>query len=178
MKRTEDQIRKEILQLLVKHRPELFAFVLALVRDFNRAEDVLQEVAVVICERWSEFKPDTNFLAWARRIAKNKIFSLQRKEGRYKPILSEAATEQIEKLANEQTATAPNGELQALRECIKKLDEKPRRIITLRYQEGSNCGRIAKSLSMTVSAIHMSLSRIRSRLADCIATRLAQEVNG
>lgn len=162
--------REEIIRLFMKHRASLFAFALAVVRDFQFAEDVLQEVAVVVCEQWEDFKPGTNFNAWARQITRNKIYSMSRVAKRDVALTPEAME------GFEFAASLHEGEdaeqIDALRQCLSKLGDKARQIVTLRYHQGLDCSAVADRLHSTAPAIHMALSRIRSRLADCITARL------
>src|SRR5687768_18277913 len=90
--------REAVLREFVRHRSALFALVLTIVRDFSFAEEVLQEVAVVVCDQWSDFKPGTNFVAWAMRIARNKVFNMSR-VARREIVLAPEAMDQVERAA-------------------------------------------------------------------------------
>lgn len=68
--------RDLVLREFVRHRSGLFSLILSLVRDFAFAEEVMQELAVVVCDQWADFAPGTNFQAWAMRIARNKSTNL------------------------------------------------------------------------------------------------------
>jgi len=162
--------REEVVRQFMKHRASLFAFALAVVRDFQFAEDILQEVAVVVCEQYSDFRPGTNFSAWARQITRNKIYSMSRATQRNIALTPEAMD------CFEQAANLTEGDdaesIDALRHCLRKLGDKARQIVTLRYHDGLDCSAVAQRLQSTAPAIHMALSRIRGRLADCITSRL------
>jgi RNA polymerase sigma-70 factor, ECF subfamily len=162
--------REEVIRLFMKHRAGLFAFALAVVRDFQFAEDVLQEVAVVVCEQWEDFKPGTNFSAWARQITRNKIYSMSRVSQRNIALTPEAM-DGFEFAASRHGEEDPD-RIDALRHCLQKLGEKARQIVLLRYHQGLDCSTVAQRLQSTAPAIHMALSRIRSRLSDCITARL------
>jgi|SRR6185436_6836063 len=162
--------RDAVLREFVRHRSSLFAVVLSLVRDFNLAEEVLQEVAVVVCDQWSEFKPGTQFVAWAMRIARNKIFNLTR-AARREIVLAPEALEAIEQAA---AAEARTGWFEALQKCMEGLEGRAGEILLLRYREGLNGQEISRRLNMTVTAVHMALSRARSAVARCVEGRLAE----
>jgi RNA polymerase sigma-70 factor (ECF subfamily) len=161
--------RDLVLREFVRHRSSLFAVTLSLVRDFAFAEEVLQEIAVVICDQWSDFKPGTNFQAWAMRIARNKIYTLTR-EARRVILLSPLAMEGIEHAAAAETR---QGWLEAVQNCMEGLEERARTILSLRYQQGLSGQAIAHQLQMTVTAVHMALSRARTSVARCAEGRLA-----
>src|SRR5215469_17156992 len=54
-----------IQQLFVKHQLGLRAFILSLEPNFTDAEDLLQEVFLVVTRKAAEFEEGTNFFAWA-----------------------------------------------------------------------------------------------------------------
>jgi len=162
--------RDLVLREFVRHRSSLFAVTLSLVRDFGFAEEVLQEIAVVICDQWADFKPGTNFQAWAIRIARNKIYTLTRSSRRL-ILLSPEAMEGIERAA---AAESRPGWLEAVQNCMEALEERARTLLSLRYQKGLSGQEIARKLQMPVTAVHMALSRARASLGRCVEGRLAE----
>src|SRR5437763_16203421 len=58
-----------VQQLIVKHQLGLRAFILSLEPNFTDAEDLLQEVFLVITRKANEFQEGTNFFAWGCTIA-------------------------------------------------------------------------------------------------------------
>src|SRR5262245_12852703 len=121
---TTDAVVREFL----RERASLFAFVLSIVRDFDRAEDVVQETAVVGMEQAGDFEPGTDFGAWVRRIARNKIYNANRVTRRT-VALSPAAIGAIEAAFAETDA----GWFDALRHCMTKLADRAREIVRLHY---------------------------------------------
>src|SRR5580698_266775 len=59
-----------VQQLFVKHQLGLRAFILSLEPNFTDAEDLLQEVFLVITRKANDFREGTNFFAWACTIAR------------------------------------------------------------------------------------------------------------
>lgn len=165
--------RDAILREFVRHRSALFAYILSIVRNFDQAEDVLQEVAVVLCDQWADFDPTSNFMAWACRIARNKVFNASRAQRLI--LLSPEALEQIEKAA---AAESRNGWLEAVEKCLEGLEGRTREILTLRYRRGLGGREIAGQLRSTTTAVHMALSRARVALARCVEGRLAEQESG
>jgi RNA polymerase sigma-70 factor (ECF subfamily) len=163
--------RDAVLREFVKNRSSLFAFVLSIVRDFAFAEEVLQEVAVVVCDQWADFAPGTNFGAWAARIARNKIFNLSR-AARREILLSPEAVDAVQRATE---AEPESGGLDAVRQCLDGVTARVRSLLTMRYREGLSGSDIARRTKSTVTAVHMALSRARSVLARCVEARLARE---
>ena len=61
--------REEFAALLARVDRALFAFVFSMAPNRNDAEELLQETRVVLWEKFDDFAPGTNFLAWAYSIA-------------------------------------------------------------------------------------------------------------
>jgi RNA polymerase sigma-70 factor (ECF subfamily) len=53
-----------VQQLFVKHQSRIKAFILSLQPDFSEADDILQEVFLVVTRKAIEFKEGSNFMAW------------------------------------------------------------------------------------------------------------------
>jgi RNA polymerase sigma-70 factor (ECF subfamily) len=162
--------REEVLREFVRHRSVLFSLILSIVRDFAFAEEILQEVAVVILDQWADFAPGTNFQAWSMRIARNKIMNLGR-AARREIVLSPEALEGIERAA---VSDARSGWLEALQKCLDGLEGRSREILTLRYRENLGGEDIARRLRTTVAGVHMALSRARNAVGRCVEGRLAE----
>src|SRR5262245_65378843 len=67
------QAVEEVQRLFLRHSGVLRGFILGLLPDHNRAEDVFQEVFLTVTRKAAEFVPGSNFLAWARSIARLKV---------------------------------------------------------------------------------------------------------
>lgn len=165
-----DPGRDLILREFVRHRSALFSLVLSLGRDFAFAEEVMQELAVVVCDQWADFTPGTNFQAWAMRIARNKIHNLTR-ESRKVILLSPEALDAVEKAA---AAESRSGWLEAVHHCLDAAEERARALLSLRYRKGLSAAEIARQLCMTVPAVHMALSRARTSIGRCVQGRLGE----
>ena len=53
----------------------IYAYILMLVHNHNDAEDLLQETASILWEKFDEYIPEKSFAAWAVGIARNKIYN-------------------------------------------------------------------------------------------------------
>ena len=79
-----------VQQLFVKHQLGLRAFILSLEPNFTDAEDLLQEVFLVITRKANEFQEGTNFFAWGCTIARFKLMELLRRRAK-----SQALSEEV-----------------------------------------------------------------------------------
>lgn len=166
---------EEVQRLFLRHGGLLRGFILGLLADRNRAEDVFQETFLTITRKAGEFEPGTNFLAWARSIARLKVLEACR-AGRSGPaLLGQDAMEAL-------FATAPevddewDGRREALARCLNQLAPRAREILELRYSDEHLAPpEIAARIRWTVNAVNVALSRARKFLQECTRRQLARE---
>jgi RNA polymerase sigma-70 factor (ECF subfamily) len=158
---------------LLRNRESLFAFLLALARDFNEAEELFQEISLRILERANDFQPGTDFGAWAREFARRTLRESRRLRGRL--FLSDKA---LDGVAAGFAAIDDSTLLrkQALDHCLGRLDDAARRLVDLRYGQGLSMGAVGEQVSRSPGAVQVAISRVRARLVDCVRARLAGEV--
>ncbi|MEM1444194.1 MAG: sigma-70 family RNA polymerase sigma factor [Verrucomicrobiota bacterium] len=159
------------LELLNENERKLAAYVHALVRDHADAEDILQACRLTMWKKFSTFERGSSFLAWGRKIALHQVLNYRRTAKR-KP-LSTVDPEFIESVAREidRQSESLSHRSSALRECLRKLPEKQRQTVLLRYFDGCEIGEIAEMTGKTEGAVYRLLSRIRASLNQCITSK-------
>ena len=161
-----------IQQLFVKHQLGLRAFILSLEPNFTDAEDLLQEVFLVVTRKANEFQEGTNFFAWACTIARYKLLELLRRRARSQA-LSEEVIEAL--CAVEPEEQFDESRAAILQHCLEQLAPKARQMMFLRYYGEHSPSQIARLVSWTPNAVRVALSRARSALHQCLERRLRQE---
>ena len=166
---------EDYLRLLNQHERLLAAYVHSLVPSTADADDILQEAKIVLWRRFSEFEQDTNFMAWARRIALNLILNFRRSHRRR--TTSPIEEEFVRSVAHEIDRRSDHFERrsEAPQRCLKKLPRPHRQAIFWRYYEDCSVGEIAERTNRTVGATYRLLSRIRQLLNDCVTRTLRTE---
>ena len=156
-----------VTRLLLSHRRSLHAYVSAIVRDPELAEDVFQDVSVVILRRAEEFGPVRDFWALARGIARRQALAALRTR---KPALKQLAPDVLDALDEGFDAVpGDDGTLaEALRACVEALPPAWRDIVALRYWENLAVDAVAARTRRSANTVSVTLNRIRSRLADCV----------
>lgn len=164
----------DFLRAFSAHQPQLFAFVLSLVRNWNDAEEIVQETSVLAWEKYSEFTPGTNFAAWVSKIALLRVHSYRRKQNRLPLPLSDAFVDAIAD-THAQLSTSADEELDALRKCLRTLQSDERRLLEQCYMASAKVKDVAAAVGSPAGTVYKTLSRIRQRLLLCIERRLAVE---
>jgi RNA polymerase sigma-70 factor (ECF subfamily) len=167
-------VHSEFLKRFLQHESDLKAFIGSLVRDPHARDDLFQDVALVLWEKYSSYDPARSFGAWARGIAGKRIMQRWEREGRVPLPFSPRSIEAIAD-AYERTASSAFDRAGALELCLERLPRRSRHLLTLRYEESLTLNEIAVRLGGTLDAVHKALSRIRSRLQECVQKRLASQ---
>jgi RNA polymerase sigma-70 factor (ECF subfamily) len=167
----------EFLQLFTKSQRPVFLYILSLVPRPVEAEEILQETNLVIWTKASQFRPGTNFQAWACQIAYFEVMKYRSRRHRDKLHFN---PELLELVAAEslQESELLDRRRQALAECLAKLREQDRALIQTRYSPENDGPEIADKIGRPINSIYQSLSRIRKSLLECINRRLAAEARG
>jgi RNA polymerase sigma-70 factor (ECF subfamily) len=161
----------EFMTLFLRHQAEVKAFIGSLVRDRHARDDLFQEVALILWEKFPTYEPGRSFGAWARGIAAKKV--LQRWE-RDRRLPLPFAPETIQALldAFERTEASASAQSEALERCLKDMPEKSHHLLVLRYEQALSLGQIARQVGSTLDAVHKALARLRARLQECVEQRL------
>ncbi len=168
------QSRVELSVLWTKAHPVVFAFIRSTVRDFHRSEDILQEVASTVAEKFDQFNRERPFVPWALGIARNKVLVYLRKATNDRHIFDDTTIKEI-------AAAHGNieGELSdmhsALESCVEKVQGISHKVLEMRYVRQQTPTAIANAVGMTANAVTVMLFRIRQALKKCVERQLAME---
>jgi RNA polymerase sigma-70 factor (ECF subfamily) len=165
-----DDAARQAMRLWTLAQPTVSAFVTSLVRDFRDRDDVLQETAVAVFESIERYNPERPFVAWALGIARNQVGLYLRRRGRDRLVFDADTVAELA-LAFESVAPDQSRHLDHLRDCMKMLEGRARRLCELRYGDDLKPAAIAQAVGMSANTVAKSLQRIRERLRTCIEQR-------
>lgn len=175
-----DQRRDAFARLFARYDRWLFSYLVTLLGNPAHAEEVFQEVCVVVWRSYDQFELGTDFVRWASVIAHNQVRKFRRSAKRAGFSLSE---ETCERLATDAVRRADllDFRREALRTCLTKLPTTDRELVQRCYSEhGDQEGRetyksIAEEIGRPVNTVYKALNRIRRSLHECIDRTLAAE---
>jgi len=168
-----EDLQTRFLKLHMAHQRSLFSYLFAAVRDPSLAEDLLQEVTLVLWKKFPEYRPEIPFVAWAFGVARVEVAAHFRSKAREETTLP---LEVLDALAPEMAALERelSIESRALAACVGKLPEPMKELIRLRYEERFSLRALAGKLGQSLAAINMRIVRIRRALLDCTRRALAE----
>jgi RNA polymerase sigma-70 factor (ECF subfamily) len=150
-------------QALSPHLPMLGAYSRAICGDFHRAQDVVQETALIAWRNLQHLFPQVDFGSWLKGIARRQALAARREGGRLLPAI-EAALED----AYEDPSRTPESIADALRSCVDKLEKHARGLVTGHYFDGKPLAALAEEFGMNVNTIKTVLHRARQVLQICV----------
>ena len=168
--------KRKFVKLLTQNYCRINSFIFCMVPNEIDSEDIMQETTVLMWEKFNQYKPGTNFVAWALTIAKYKILSYQRDKQRNRIHFDDQVIEMIE-AASKAKFTSDNTveKVTALKKCIQKLPRKQRTILQQKYSNGLSTKMLAHGQGVSVPTVYRYLSRIYINLHNCINQVLSSE---
>jgi len=175
MSPAESERHRCFLRLFTVHEPAIRAHVRRLVPARADADDVMQEISVVLWEKFDAFRQGEDFRRWAFGVARFEVLAWLRDKGRDRLVLDEDV---VTKIAEETTADEPRLERQreALEFCMGKVPREQRDLLMQAYSPEHRIQEVALGSGRTVGGFYQWLHRMRRILLDCVRRALGQEV--
>ena len=163
---------KDFLTLFMASERRLRNFARILVYETNDADEVFQEAAVTMLEKFESLTSDGDFVRWSCKIIAFKVMELHRKKGRERRRFSDRTVEALAGPAEAMISSMGERSL-ALENCMQHLSPTNRSVLIERYEHGKEVDSIAEQFATSSQAVYRSLSRSRKALHDCISLFLA-----
>lgn len=157
------------IRLIGIHERRLAAYVLTFVPRWADADDILQDTKLGLWRSFDTFQEGTDFGAWARRSAYNRVLDFRRRKAREgeRLVFSDDCVSRFAAVADV-TYDQREDQSRKLSSCLQKLAEEHREILTLRYRDSMTVEDISAKVERSVAATYRLLSRIRIKLRDCV----------
>ncbi|HYR10613.1 MAG TPA: RNA polymerase sigma factor [Longimicrobium sp.] len=149
------------LEALLAHADGLLRpYAILMLRDADAAEDVLQDVLLLVYRKLGTLREPRAFAAWARRIASREIFRALRGQRAHDQIHDELPPDLPD---GAETPEPPDGLLQRLPELLQRVSPASRAVLALHYIDDL-------SLEETAAVLDLPMGTVKSRLAYGLAT--------
>lgn len=171
----ETELHRRFLPQFTVHECAIRAYVRRLVPARADADDIMQEVSIVLWEKFPEFEERRDFLAWAFGVARFRVLGWLRDRGRDRLVLDE---EVVLQLADETEAMEPelSRQREALERCMERVPSEQRSLLMQAYEPDVAIQEVARLSGRTVPGFYQWLHRIRKGLLDCIRLNLSKEI--
>ncbi|MDX1565797.1 MAG: sigma-70 family RNA polymerase sigma factor, partial [Phycisphaeraceae bacterium] len=162
------------VRLFARHEQALYRFALTLLADTSDAEDVVQEAATVLWQKFDQYDSNAPFLPWARRFVYFEALKAAKKRTRNAPAFEPVL---MENLAEEYAQQEPvlSRQRRALDFCLNKLKRTDRSLLMQRYQADQTIRSLADQTGQKVNTLYKRLDRLRRKLLSCVEKQLQQD---
>jgi RNA polymerase sigma-70 factor (ECF subfamily) len=136
-----------------------------ILKDINLAEDVTQEVFILVYKYGSKFKEKSSFYTWISKIAVNKCRDILKKSNEY---LCFEDYDDIEADSNIESEVLSNVKADKIKDCIFLMKALYREVIILYYYEELSIKEICEVLDENENTIKSRLIRGRKMLRNML----------
>jgi len=156
--------QESALSHFLARRQAVRRYVKSLVGRDSDVDDVLQDVCMAILARGETAVEVQGISAWLRGIARNVVLHHWRSAHRHRSLLALPSDPDKASLVGTRSTEDIVFSRDALEKCWRELDERSRRVLTLRYIDGRTSREIARELQVSPAAVRIRLSRLRRKM--------------
>ena len=166
--------QQRFLSLFLRSEREVFRYVAALVPNVADAEDIVQQTALALWEKFDAYDPDQPFTPWACRFALNKARQWINRRQRWQALLAGGLAEELAR-RREELRPEMERRLVHLERCLDKLPGEQRALVEGYYYRRTGIEALAGESKRTVEATYKMLQRVRHALECCVVNAAQQE---
>jgi RNA polymerase sigma-70 factor (ECF subfamily) len=171
---------RETFEILVRDNADMVrAFLLALIKDKQLADELFQETFVTAWKKIDTYDPESSFGVWVRRIAGTLALSRKRRAASGRMFYFDQETLAFLEFQFAKTSKTRGDKwdekIHALKQCLDALPKPALDIISLHYHKNHNCREIGNRLNLDVGQAKKRLQGTRKILSDCVHSKLARE---
>lgn len=159
--------QQRFLSLFLRSEREIFRYVAVLVPNIADAEDIVQQAALALWEKFDCYDPNQPFTPWACRFALNKARQWVERHQRWKALLDDGLAEELA-LRREQLRPEIELRLRCLEGCLRQLPQDQRSLVEGYYYRREDMAQLAEKSGRSITATYKALQRIRQSLQQCI----------
>jgi RNA polymerase sigma-70 factor (ECF subfamily) len=159
--------QQRFLSLFLRSEREVFRYVAALVPNVADAEDIVQQTALTLWEKFDAYDPSQPFTPWACRFALNKTRQWIERHQKWRALLDGDLAGELAR-RREEMRPEIESRLRRLEGCLGGLPDDQRALVEGYYYRREDIAQLARQSGRTTTATYKALQRIRQSLQSCI----------
>jgi RNA polymerase sigma-70 factor, ECF subfamily len=165
---------ERFMQLFLPAQQGLYGYLRTLISNPSDAEDVLQNAAAVMWEKFDDFQPGTRFEYWAYHICRLQALRHLKERKRSKLVLSDDV---LALLADRAVIISDSTSevIDALEVCVERLSQQDRELLRIRFEPGATNRSVARTIGCSEMNISRTLNHIYGDLLECIQRNAVSE---
>jgi RNA polymerase sigma-70 factor (ECF subfamily) len=156
---------------------KVFAYVLNMVNDHGRAEEILVDTMYEVWRNPARFRGDSQFGTWLIGIARNKALMV------YRARRPDETHGDLDDIAETEAADTPDGYAQlaqkqrseGVQHCMGKLSDEHRECLHLVFYEGLSLAEVAAVQRCPENTVKTRLFHARQKVKNCLRLLLERE---
>jgi RNA polymerase sigma-70 factor (ECF subfamily) len=143
----------------------------AMLPEQNDVDDIAQEVFVTAYTKLGEYEVGSDFVAWIKAITRNLALNERRRwfrQARFKDKFEAEMEASLEPFVTDFGGRYEGNVLEALRDCLRRLEEPSRRITEDFYFHDLSGEEIARRHERKAGWVRLILFRARTAIAACL----------
>jgi RNA polymerase sigma-70 factor, ECF subfamily len=166
---------KQFFEFYGRCQYRILSFLFMMVHNETDAEDLLQDTAATMLEKFNQYEQGTNFTAWGMMVAKNKAINFLNKNAKTRPQFRADFYERITEIETKESESYSE-RAAAMKKCLEKVQDADKKILQMRYEHDCSMKKIADILGRSKTGIYHTLARIHNILNDCIKAQMAGQI--
>lgn len=160
--------RAAMRSLYARHSTRCFRFLIRLVRDEARAEDLMNDTFFDVWRQASGFEGRSSVSTWIFSIARFKALSAMRRrsESELEPEVAEAVEDDAD---TPEITVQKASKAQALRRCLEKLSAEHREVVDLVYYHEKSVEEASEILGVPAATVKTRMFYARKKLAELMS---------
>lgn len=160
--------RRRAMSIVVqKYRSRLYNHALYIVKDYEEAYDVVQEVFIKALRERRFFNPDFKMKAWLFRVTSNLCFNIIRNRKRRGAILDAMPAKQASD-PDQFDRVFSDERQETILASMDQLTTNHREILMLRYYSDLSYAEISDTLGIKLGTVMSRLSRAKTKLMEVL----------
>ena len=164
----------DFVRLWTQCQPQVRRYIGMLIPRSADADDVLQQTATRLWEKFQEYDPERPFVSWAIRFAYHEVLSWRQRQARSRLVFSEEVVAQLDATINDESSLLEMRR-RALDGCLKKLTERERDLLLSRYSKHGFIQQEAKKSRISAHKLYYVIDKLRFQLLKCIDGAMYRE---
>jgi RNA polymerase sigma factor (sigma-70 family) len=164
------KLENTFLRGLEQNQQKLLRLCSVYARDADDKKDLFQEALINIWQALPTFQEKSSLSTWMFRITLNVCLRVQSKEEKNRNRFLKMDSIIIETTQAQETNSEDQEQLTKLKNCIQKLNDADRAVITL-YLEELPYKEISEITGLTENHVAVMVKRIKEKLLNCIIER-------
>lgn len=162
----------EAVDGLLAEKPLLVGYARAIVGNRTVAEDLFQDLLILVMRKHAEIPDRAALSGWSRRALRFLALKALEKRSRERPAMDAELVELIDATCAESAPSRSEGYLEALTQCLERLPERSRRLLAMRYEEEISGQEMAERLHRPLNTIYVTLTRLHRTLEECVRSHV------